>query len=49
MTPKLGDTAIVMIELGGTAEAAIDAVDGTINSMTKTAVFSHCKRILVQE
>ena len=43
MAPKLGDRPIVMIEQGGTAEAAFDAVDGTINSMTTTVVFSHCK------
>lgn len=43
MAPKLGDRPIVMIEQGGTAEAAFDAVGGTIDSMTTTAVFSHCK------
>jgi hypothetical protein len=32
-----------VIEQGGTAEAAFDTIDGTIDSMTKTAVFSHCK------
>jgi len=32
-----------MIEQGGTAEAAFDAINGTINSMTKTTVFSHFK------
>jgi hypothetical protein len=32
-----------VIEQGGTAEAAFDAIDGKIDSMTKTAVFSHCK------
>jgi hypothetical protein len=29
--------------MGGTAEAAFDAIDGKIDSMTKTAVFSHYK------
>ena len=43
MAPKLGDRPIVIIEHGGTAEAALDAVDGTIDSMTTSAVFSHCK------
>ena len=32
-----------MIEQGETAKAAFNAVDRTIDSMTKTAVFSHCK------
>jgi hypothetical protein len=32
-----------MIEQGGTAEAAFDTVDGTIDSMTTTAVFSYCQ------
>jgi len=32
-----------MIEQGETAEAAFDAVDGTIDSMTTTTIFSHCK------
>ena len=34
---------MVMIEQGGTAEAAFDDVDGTIDSITTTMVFSHCK------
>lgn len=43
MAPKLGDRPIVMIEQGGTAEAAFNAVNGTIDSITITAVFSFCK------
>jgi hypothetical protein len=43
VAPKLGEQLIVMIEQGGTAEEAFNAVDGTIDSMTKTMVFSHCK------
>jgi hypothetical protein len=43
VTPKFGDRPIVRIEQGGTAEAAFDAIDRTIDSMTKPAVFSHCK------
>jgi len=31
-----------MIEQRGTAEAAFNAIDGTMDSMTRTAVFSHC-------
>jgi hypothetical protein len=30
---------MVMMEHGGTAEAALDAANRTIDSMTKTAVF----------
>lgn len=41
MAPKLGDRPIVMIEQGGIAEEAFNAVDGRINSMTTTAVFSY--------
>lgn len=43
MAPKFGDRPIVVMEQGGTAEAAFDAVDGTIDSIVKTAVFSYCK------
>jgi hypothetical protein len=43
MAPKLGDRPNVMIEQGGIAKAAFNAIDGMINSMTKTTVFSHCK------
>ena len=31
-----------MMEQGGTTELAFNAVHGTINSMTTTAVFSSC-------
>ncbi len=43
MAPKLRKRPIVMTEQGGTAEAAFDAVDGTIDSITTAAVFSHYK------
>ena len=39
MAPKFADTPIVVMEPGGTAEAALDGMDGRIDSMTKTAVF----------
>ena len=39
MSPKFADRPIVVMEQGGTAEAALDAMDRTIDSMTKTAVF----------
>ena len=32
-----------MIEQGQTVEVAFDGVDGTIDNMTTTVVFSHCK------
>lgn len=32
-----------MIEQGGIVKAAFDAIDGTIDSITKAAVFFHCK------
>ncbi|PVH76105.1 vWA-like protein [Cadophora sp. DSE1049] len=41
--PELGDRPIVMIEQGATAEAAFNAVDGTVNNMTTTGVFSYRK------
>ncbi len=43
MALKLGDRPIAIIEQGGITEAAFDASDGTIDSMTITAVSSHCK------
>ena len=39
MAPKFEDLGMVVMEQGETAEAALDAVNGTINSMTKTTVF----------
>jgi hypothetical protein len=33
---------MVVIEQGGTAEAALDVVNGTIDSMTKIRYFSCC-------
>jgi hypothetical protein len=41
VAPKLEDVPIVMIEQGGTAPEAFNAVDGRIDSMTVTAVFSY--------
>ena len=38
MAPKFEETWMVVIEQGGTANAAIDAMDGTIDNMTKTGV-----------
>ena len=39
MAPKLADRSIVVMERAGIAEPALDAIDGTIDNMTKTAVF----------
>jgi hypothetical protein len=36
---------MVVLEQGGTAEAAFDAVNGMIDSMAKTAVFSRCRLV----
>ena len=33
---------MVVIKQGGTAEAALDATDGTIDSKTKTPIYSRC-------
>ncbi len=41
--PKFGDRPIVIIEQGETAKRAFKAVDGTINNMTTTIVFSDYK------
>jgi hypothetical protein len=38
--PKLEDGPIVTIEQGGTTPGAFNAVNGRIDSMTTTAVFS---------
>ena len=38
MAPKFEETWMVVIEQGGTANAAINAMDGTIDNMTKTGV-----------
>jgi hypothetical protein len=37
MAPKLAERPIVLIEQGETAKAALDTVNETINSITKTA------------
>jgi shikimate 5-dehydrogenase len=39
MAPKFKDMWMVVMGAGGTAKAALNAVNGTIDSMTKTAVF----------
>lgn len=39
MVPKFVDRQIVVIEQGRIAKAALDAMDETIDSITKTAVF----------
>jgi len=41
VAPKLEYGLIVMIEQGGTAPEAFNTVDGRIDSMTITAVFSY--------
>jgi hypothetical protein len=41
MVPKFGDRPIVIIEQGGTAERAFNAINGTINDMTTTIVFPY--------
>jgi hypothetical protein len=43
MAPKFGDRLIVLIEQGGTARAALDAADKTIDSIITTVVFSYCQ------
>jgi hypothetical protein len=49
VAPKFRDRLIVIIEQGEIAEAAFDAVDGTIDSITKTTVFLTTNRVLVEE
>jgi hypothetical protein len=41
VAPKLEDGRIIMIKQGGTPSEAFNAVDGRIDSMTTTAVFSY--------
>jgi hypothetical protein len=41
--PKFGDRLIVIIEQGGTAKRAFNSIDGTIDNMATTIVFSYCK------
>ena len=43
MVPKFGDRPIVIIEQEGIAKRAFNAIDGTINNMTTTIVFSYYK------
>ena len=43
MVPKFRDRLILMIEQGGIAKRAFNAINGTINNMTTTIVFSYFK------
>jgi len=53
MVPKFGGRPLVIIEQGGTAKRAFNAIDGTIDNMTTTIVFSFYKpspcRIIAKE
>jgi hypothetical protein len=39
IAPKFADRPIVVMEQGATARVPLDAMNGTIDSMTKTVVF----------
>jgi hypothetical protein len=41
MVPKFGKRPMVIIEQGGTTIRAFDAINGTIDNMTTTIVFSY--------
>src|SRR5882757_6979681 len=43
MVPKFGDRSIVIVEQEGIAKRAFNAIDGTVNKITTTLVFSNCK------
>jgi hypothetical protein len=43
MAPKPGGRLIVIIKHGGIAEKAFDAVEGTVDNITITVVFSYYK------
>ena len=43
MVPKFGDRPIVIIEQGGIAKKAFNAIDGKIKNMSTTIVFSYYK------
>ena len=43
MVPKFGDRPIVVMEQGGTAKRAFNAINGTIDNITTTIVFSYYK------
>ena len=43
IAPKLMDKPVFVIEQGDIAEIAFDAVDGKIDSMISTAIFSWCE------
>ena len=47
--PKLEDRPIVIIEQGGIAERAFNAIDGIINNITTTIVFSYYRPNLCRE
>jgi hypothetical protein len=41
MVPKFGDRLIVIIKQGGIAERAFNAINGIIDNITITIVFSY--------
>jgi hypothetical protein len=45
MSPKFEGMSMVMLEQGEIAEAAFNAVNGMIDSMANTTVFSHCRLV----
>jgi len=42
-SPNFRNRPTVLVEQGGTAERAFNAVDGTIDKITTIVVFSYCK------
>ena len=49
MGPKFGNGPIFVIEQGGMAEVAFNAMDRTIDSITETTIFSRYKLNLCGE
>jgi hypothetical protein len=49
MVPKFGDRPIVIIKQGRTTERVFNTIDGIINNITTTVVFSYCKQNLYRE
>ena len=49
MAPRCEDTWVIVLEQGETAEAAFDAMNGMIDSMSKTAVFSNNRLVSGRE
>jgi hypothetical protein len=49
MAPIFEDMWTLRLEQRGTAKTAFDAVNGMINSMTKTTVFSRCRMVSWEE